>query len=61
MIPKLIMNSNVFMPMLSACGARIWPPFIRPDVNVSRSPERFVRLKRSSQPVIQTGSASKMR
>ena len=50
---------HALLPMLSACGARICPPFTRLDVNVSRSPERFVRSKRSSQPIAQAGRASK--
>ena len=32
------------MPMLSACGARTCPPFMRPDASFSRSAEKSARL-----------------
>ncbi len=61
MMPSRITKSNVFAPMLSAWGARICPPVIRPEVSFSRRPDKSVRLNRSINPVAQAGSASKTR
>ena len=50
MMPRLITKSNVFMPRLSACGARACPPFTRLDVKLSRRAEKFGELDPLDQP-----------
>ena len=61
MMPRLITKSNVFIPMLSACGARACPPFTRLDVKLSGRAEKLVSLIRSISPVAQAGRASSIR